>query len=118
MQDMKKRTKDYALDIVRTYSELPRRIQYFPLINQLLQSGTSVSAQYREACRAKSNADFISKIEGCLQELEETELWLELLSETGYLPSQSSQRLIEETRALNAMFTSMCKNVKQREKKL
>jgi four helix bundle protein len=112
MQDLKKRTKDYALSLVRAYDNLPKRIQYFPLSHQLIRSGTSVGAQYREACRAKSNADFVSKIEGCLQELEESEFWLEVLSESGYWPVQESQRLAAETRELNAMFTAICKSVK------
>jgi four helix bundle protein len=77
--DLKIRTKQYALAIILLFSELPKRTEIQIIGRQFLRSGTSVGAQYREATRAKSDADFISKIEGSLQELEETEYWLELL---------------------------------------
>ena len=80
--DLKTRTKDFALEIIRLYATLPRRTEAQVLGRQVLRSGTSVGAHYREAQRAKSNADFISKIEGGLQELEETQYWLELLGES------------------------------------
>jgi len=67
--DRKIRTKDYALSVIRLFAELPKRTQIMG--RQLVRCGTSVGAQYREAKRAKSNADFISKIEGSLQEFEE-----------------------------------------------
>jgi four helix bundle protein len=71
---------------------------------QLLRSGTSVGAQYREATRAKSNADFISKIEGSLQELEETEYWLELLGEAGFFPKDGLAAVRKETGELKGIF--------------
>lgn len=70
--DLKTRTKKFALDIIRLYSALPKRTEAQVIGCQMLRSGTSVGAHYHEAQRAKSNADFISKIEGGLQELEET----------------------------------------------
>ena len=82
--DLKIRTKDYALSVIRLFAVLPKRTETQILGRQLLRSGTSVGAQYREATRAKSNLDFISKIEGALQELEESEYWLELLSDAGF----------------------------------
>jgi len=85
-RDLKLRTKEYALGIIRLFSELPKRTEVQILGRQLFRSGTSVGAQYREATRGKSTADFISKIEGSLQELEESEYWLELLAESGILP--------------------------------
>jgi four helix bundle protein len=72
--DLKIRTKDYALSVIRLFAALPKRTETQILGRQLLRAGTSVVAQYREATRAKSNADFISKIKGSLQELEETVL--------------------------------------------
>jgi four helix bundle protein len=71
--DLKNRTKDYALSVIRLFAELPKRTETQVMGRQLLRSGTSVGAQYREATRAKSNADFIRKIEGSLQKLEESE---------------------------------------------
>ena len=73
--DLKIRTKEYALSVIRLFAALPKRTETQILGRQLLRAGTSVGAQYREATRAKSNADFISKMEGSLQELEETEYW-------------------------------------------
>ena len=70
--ELKERTKDFAIRIMRLYSALPKKTEAQVLGTQVLRSGTSVGAQYREAQHAKSNADFISKIEGSLQELEET----------------------------------------------
>jgi four helix bundle protein len=75
-QDLKKRLKQFALRIIRLYESLPKTGAVHVITHQLLRSGTSPGAQYSEACRAKSNADFISKIEGALQELEESLYWL------------------------------------------
>jgi four helix bundle protein len=96
-RDLKIRTKDYALSIVRLFAELPKKAEAQVIGRQVLRSGTSVGAQYREASRAKSNADFISKIEGALQELEETVYWLDLLSESGLVPEQRSAAVRKET---------------------
>ena len=81
---------------------------------QLLRSGTSVGAHYREGCRAKSNADFISKIEGGLQELDETLYWLELLAEANIISASRLEPLERETNELIAMFVTMARGVKQR----
>jgi four helix bundle protein len=79
---------------------------------QLLRSGTSIGAQYREAQHAKSNADFISKIEGCLQELEESSYWLELIHELGFFEVQGLQPIRDETKELTAIFVTIAKKVK------
>ena len=81
---------------------------------QVLRSGTSVGAHYREARRAKSDADFISKIEGALQELDETVYWLELLSESGMVKPDRLKPLTDESEELIDMFVTMAKNVKSR----
>ena len=93
-QDMRKRTKDFALRIVRLYAALPKNAIAQVLGKQILRSGTSVGAQYREACRAKSNADFISKIEGALQELDETLYWLEMIAESGVVAASRLDSLL------------------------
>lgn len=72
MKDLRVRTKEFALRIIRLYSNLPKSTVAQVLGKQVLRSGTSVGAQYREGQRAKSDADFISKTEGVLQELDET----------------------------------------------
>jgi four helix bundle protein len=80
--ELKVRTKQFALRIVRLYSALPSSAVAQVMGKQLLRSGTSVGAHFREATRSRSDAEFISKVEGALQELEETVYWLELLGES------------------------------------
>ena len=94
--DLKVRTKDYAISVIRLFADVPKKIEA-QVGRQLLRSGTSVGAQYGEASRAKSNADFISKIEGSLQELEETEYWLELLGESGVIRHERLAAVKKET---------------------
>jgi four helix bundle protein len=106
--DLKVRTKEYALSVIRLFAELPKRTEAQVMGRQALRSGTSVGAQYREASRAKSNADFISKIEGSLQELEETEYWLELLAESGLIPEQRLAALKQETGELKGDIHQHC----------
>jgi four helix bundle protein len=117
-QDLKKRTKNNALRIVRLYAALPSGAAPQVLGKQILRSGTSVGAQYREACRAKSNADFINKIEGSLKELDETQYRLELIAETNLVRAQRLAALQEETEELIAMFVTMVKGVKEKTRML
>jgi four helix bundle protein len=82
--DLRARTKAFALAVVRLYARLPKTSAEGQVPGrQMLRSGTSVGAHYREAYRSRSDAEFISKIEGGLQELEETTYWLELLWSQG-----------------------------------
>src|SRR5258708_7324167 len=86
-QDLKLRTKAFALLIIKLYVALPKSDAVAQVLGkQVLRSGTSVGANYREASRARSKAEFISKTGDCLKEIEETEYWLELLTESGCLP--------------------------------
>jgi four helix bundle protein len=79
---------------------------------QILGSGTSVGAHYREACRAKSRTDFVSKIEGALQELDETLYWLELLQEVYVDKSAQAQTLMTEGNELISIFVSVVRSLK------
>src|SRR5262244_2508957 len=110
--DLKDRTKRFALRIIKLYSALPRRGPAHVLGIQILKAGTSPGAQYREAQRAKSDADFISKIEGALQELDETVYWLELLGESEIMAWSRLESLHEEAGELMAMFVTTVTNVK------
>jgi four helix bundle protein len=107
------RTKRFALEVIRLYSRLPKSTEAQVIGRQMLRSGTSVGAQYREAVRAKSVADFISKIEGSLQELEETQYWFELLDEgkifadSGYLNT-----LMKEADELISILVSSARTAK------
>ena len=117
-QDLRKRTKQYALEIISLYSSLPKTTIAQVLGKQLLRAGTSVGAQYREACRAKSDLDFVSKIEGALQELDEVQYWLELLEESHSTTAESMHELLDETNELISIFVTMTKNTKRRIGKL
>jgi four helix bundle protein len=112
--DLKKRTRHFAIRIIRLYSVLPKSTEAQVLGTQVLRSGTSVGAQYREAQHAKSDADFISKIEGSLQELEETAYWLELIEEMQLFPAKKLEPIYAETRELIAIFVTIAKNTKAR----
>ena len=113
-QDLRQRTKAFALRIIKLYTALPKSVEAQVLGKQILRSGTSVGAHYHEACRAKSDADFIHKVEGGLQELEETFYWLELLGEANIFSEDRLKPLHQETEELIAMFVTMVKNVKTR----
>jgi TIGR02436 family protein len=112
--DLRKRLKDYALRVLRLYESLPKRGAVHIITHQLARSGTSPNAQYREACRAKSDADFVSKIEGVLQELDESDSWLELLVDGKYVPGKRLQPLRDETNELISIFVTIAVNTKKR----
>jgi len=113
-QDLSIRTKKYALDIIKLYASLSKSVDAQVLGKQVLRSGTSVGAQYREAYHSKSDADFISKMEGALQELNESIYWLELLEETGISRDKYIKTLQKETKELIAIFITIVKKVKAR----
>ena len=114
--DLMKRTKNYALRIIRLYAALPKTTEAQVLGKQVLRSGTSIGAHYREGNRAKSDADFIHKLETALQELDETSYWLELIIEAKIFDENKVKPLIHETNELNAIFTTIVKKVKLRKK--
>jgi len=115
--DLCERLKNFALRIVGLYSALPKRGAGAVMGAQILRSGTSPGAQYREARRAKSDADFISKIEGALQELEETQYWLELIGEARIVSAKRLELLHQEADELIAILVTIVKNVKSRGKR-
>jgi four helix bundle protein len=104
--DLKGRTKQFALRIDRLYSALPSSVVAQVLGKQLLRSGTSGGAHFREATRGRSDAEFISKVEGALQELEETAYWLELLGEGEVVSSTRLADLMEEANQLTAILVT------------
>jgi four helix bundle protein len=112
LPDLRARTKQFALRIIRLYGPLPSTNVAQVLGKQLLRSGTSVGAHYREGCRARSTAEFISKLEGGLQELEETAYWLELLVEGEVVPADKLRPLQQEADELTAIFVTCVKKAK------
>ena len=93
---------------------LSSRIPGIPTHRYAVRSGTSVGANYREASRSRSKAEFISKIGDCLKEIEETEYWLELLVDSGCVIASKMADLLDETRQLIAIFTTIDKNSKRK----
>src|SRR5258707_3797716 len=113
-QELKPRTKALALRIIVMYSKLPKNETVAQVLGkQVLRSGTSVGANYREASRGRSKAEFISKIGDCFKEIEETEYWLELLVDSGCLAAAKLADLLDETRQLIAIFTTIDKRSKE-----
>ncbi len=114
MKDLKLRTKEFALRVIRLYSSLPRSTEGQVIGKQLLRSGTSVGAHYREATRARSDAEFISKIEGGIQELDETSYWIELLIDSEIVPQARLADLMNEANQLTAILVACVKKTKAR----
>ncbi len=106
------RTKDFALRIIRMYSSPPKSSVAQVLGKQILRSGTSVGANYREANRARSKAEFIAKMGDSLKELDETCYWLELLLESGTVTPARLHDLSDECGQLMAIFITIIKRAK------
>ena len=117
--ELRERTKRYASAIIRLYVQLPRaRKEVEVLGHQLLRSGTSIAAHIREASRARSDAEFCSKIDGALQEADESQLWLELLKEDCRIAPEKIDPLDRETDELIAIFVSIISRTRRREDKI
>ncbi len=112
VSDLADRTKAFALRVVQLFAALPHKTEAQVLGKQLLRSGTSVGANYREARRARSKPEFISKIGDCLKELDESAYWLDLLVESGLVPASQLAALQDECNQLLAIFTTIAKKAK------
>jgi four helix bundle protein len=105
-EQFRQRTKTLAVRVVRLFRSLPDSRDAQVIGTQLLRCGTAVGANYRAVCRARSKADFISKIGIVLEEADETVFWLELLGETGIMTEHRMKELLQEARELTAIFTA------------
>src|SRR5271165_6601919 len=113
-EELRGRTKRYASKTVRLYVSLPHERKEVEILGcQLLRFGTSVAAHAREASRARSSAEFCSKIEGALQEADETQLWLELLTGDCGIPADSTAWLHQESGELMAIFATIAWKLKR-----
>jgi four helix bundle protein len=112
-EELKIRTKKFALLIIRIVEKLPNTKAGNAIGSQLIRSGTSVAANYRTACRARSNADFISKITVVEEEADESLFWLELIEDSGLLKKETLQEAAREANELTAIFTSAGKTARQ-----
>ncbi len=104
--ELKQRTKDFALRIMKLVDALPNSTAGKTIANQIMRSGSSVGANYRAACRARSNAEFIAKIGIVLEEADETEFWLELIMEGELLPNEKIESLKKEAEELTAIMAA------------
>ena len=107
--DLKERTFQFSLRIIRLVNDLPRTYIGEVFGRQILRCSTSVGANYRAACRAKSEKDFLSKMKICEEEIDETLYWLELLKHANIFPERMLTDIISEANELCAIITAICK---------
>ena len=105
-EELKQRTKVFALRIIRVFKSLPKTDDAIILGKQLLRSGTAVAANYHATCRARSRAEFIARLGVVVEEIDETVLWIELLVESEILPAAKLSSLLKEANELLAIFTT------------
>ncbi len=108
--ELKARSKEFALRVLRLTASLPKTIEGRAIANQVVRSGTSVAANYRAACRARSRSEFIAKLGVALEEADETQLWLELVIAGKLLPAKRVQPLLDEASELVAIFVASRKS--------
>ena len=105
-EELQKRTKQFGLRVMKLCDALPRSRSANVIANQLLRSATSVGANYRSACRARSSADWINKLGVVIEEADESAYWLELIIEGELLPVAKVAALLKEADELTAIFTA------------
>ncbi len=108
---LEKRTENFAIGIIRLSANLPNTIEGRIIRSQLTKAGTSIGANYREANRARSKADFKNKIKICESEANETNFWLEIVKDLSWQESRLMEPVLRETNEILALFTSIGKNL-------
>lgn len=111
-KDLVLRTKNFACRIIRLYVALPKETVAQVLGKQALRAGTSVGANYREANRARSKAEFVAKVGDCLKEADETAYWLELLADEEIVPKNRLEPLLQETNELISILVTISKRAR------
>ena len=112
----RQRTQEAALRVIRLYRQLPARGEADVIGRQLLRSATSVAANYRASCRARSGAEYYAKLCICVEEADETQFWLELIGQANMLPATRLAGLLEEYAAITAVLTTarhLARNAKE-----
>ena len=112
-EELKRRTKAFAIRIVKLFRSLPKTEEARIIGRQVLRSGTSVAANYRAVCRARSKAEFISKIGIVVEEADETVFWLEMLVETNIVSAKKMDELLKEANELLAIFAASQRTAKR-----
>ena len=110
----KERTKKFALDVIRFYQSLPKTGEAKIIGNQLLRAGTSVAANYRAACRARSDKEFYAKICTVIEESDETQFWLELLHKSGIVSNTNIDTLLKEAEEILKIMVSTRQKLKRK----
>ena len=110
--ELKRRTKQFALRVMKLVDALPRTTTGRAIGGQLVRSGTSVGANYRAACRGRSKAEFAAKVGTVAEEADESCFWLELIIEGQFVPEHLVQPLLEEANELTAIFTASAKTTR------
>jgi len=110
--DLKVRTKEFALQVIKLFRTLPRSEEGRVIGKQILRSGTSIGANYRAACRSRSKAEFISKISIVLEEADETVFWLELLLQSEMSSKIRIEGMLAEANELTSIFVSSLRTSK------
>ncbi len=111
-EELKRRTKSFALRVMRLVEALPKTATGRAVGHQLVRSGTSVGANYRAACRGRSKAEFAAKVGTVAEEADESCFWMELIIEGHLLPAEQVQPLLDEANELTAIFTASTKTAK------
>ena len=111
-KQLENRTKKFAIDIIRLSASLPNTPEVKVIRNQITKSGTSIGANYREANRSRSKADFYNKIKICESEASETTYWLEIISDLKWVDTLNLQLIINESNEILAIFTSIGRKLK------
>ena len=112
-EELRERTKKFALRVLKLVRALPRDASGRALSSQLVRSATSVGANYRSCLRARSRAEWVAKINICLEEADESAFWLELIAEDQMLPANRMEPLLQESSELTAIFAAAIKTTRE-----
>jgi four helix bundle protein len=112
--ELRQRTKMFALNVIKLVESLPYSVSSAVISKQVVRSGTSVGANYRSACRSKSDRDFLNKMIIVEEEADESAYWLELLLESGMIPPEKTIALQREASELTAIFTASGQTIRRR----
>lgn len=115
--ELKERTKQYALRIMKLVNALPNTTSGRTIGNQLIRSGTSVGSNYRASCRARSTQEFIAKLGIVVEETDESAFWLEMIIDSGLLKKELVQLLLQETNEILAIIITSVNSAKKNQKK-
>lgn len=115
-EELKNRTKNYALRIIKLTQVIPQNTTGWAISKQLIRSGTSVGANYRAACRGRSSAEFIAKLGVVIEEADESAFWLELLIQSKMMKEELLIPLLKETNEIISIMVASVKTIKTNQK--